>query len=177
MFYFVRHGQTDYSQKGETVYQGWGVQMSPLSQKGVEQIERAAKDERLRGAELILTSPYTRAVQTAAILSRETGARIVVETDLHEWLANKAYAYDDDETAAQSYREYVEYGGAYPEGGERCWEDATSIRTRVLAVLEKYRQCDKVIIASHGMLMRAMTGKPDDGRLWPENGEIVAFEG
>ena len=176
MFYFVRHGKTDYSQRNEKIYRGFGVQLAPLSEKGVAQIEKAAQDERLRGADLILTSPYTRAVQTAAILSRETGAKIVIETDLHEWLGNKEYVYDDDETAEESFREYVEYGGAYPDGEEKRWESAEMMRIRVIKVLEKYRNYDKVIIASHGMLMRAVTGKPDDGRQWADNGEIVAFE-
>lgn len=176
MFYFVRHGKTDYSQKNTKIYQGWGTQLAPLSEKGIAQIEQTARDERLRGADLILSSPYTRAVQTAAILSRETGARIVIETDLHEWMANRAYVYDDDETAGQSYREYTEQNGVYPGGEERAWEDAAAIRARVYTVLEKYRHVGKVIIASHGMLMQAVTGKPDDGRKWPDNGEIVEFE-
>lgn len=176
MFYFVRHGKTDYSRRNEKIYQGFGVQLSPLSDEGIGQIEKTAQDERLRGADLILTSPYTRAVHTAAILSRVTGAKIIVETDLHEWLGNKAYLYDDDETAECSYREYAESDGVYPEGEERRWEDAAAIRARVLPVLEKYRSYGKVIIASHGMLMRAVTGKPDDGRRWPGNGEIIPFE-
>ena len=99
MFYFVRHGKTDYSARNTLIYQGFGVQLSPLSAEGVAQIERAALDGRLAGARLILTSPYTRAVQTAAILSRALDAPVVVETALHEWLANRAYAYDADELA------------------------------------------------------------------------------
>ena len=80
MFYFVRHGKTDYSQKNTMFYQGWGTQLAPLSETGVAQIERTAQDERLRGAELILSSPYTRAVHTAAILSRALGAPIAIDT-------------------------------------------------------------------------------------------------
>lgn len=175
MFYFVRHGKTDYSQKNTKIYQGWGTQLAPLSEKGIAQIEKAALDERLRGADVILTSPYTRAVQTAAILSRVTGAKIVVETDLHEWMANSAYIYDDDETAGRSFAEYVAMGGAYPAGEKRRWEDENAIRARVLPVLEKYRKYGKVIIASHGMLIKAVTGKPDDGRQWVDNGEIAEF--
>ena len=40
------------------------MNLAPLSEEGVRQIEETAKDPRLQGAELILTSPYTRAVQT-----------------------------------------------------------------------------------------------------------------
>ena len=102
MFYFVRHGKTDYSQRNTKVYQGFGVNLARLSEKGVEQIRETARDPRLRGTKLILSSPYTRAVQTAAILSKALGAEIVIETDLHEWLANKDFIYEDDAGAERA---------------------------------------------------------------------------
>ncbi len=138
MFYFVRHGRTDYSQRNTKIYQGFGVNLSPLSAEGIREIQKTAKDPRLQNADLILTSPYTRALQTAAILSKELGAEIIVETDLHEWLANKNYIYEEDAAAAIAYREYIEHGGSYPLGAEPSWESAQMMRTRVLPVLEKY---------------------------------------
>ena len=48
-----------------------------------------AVDARLKTAELIVSSPYTRALQTAAIISRETGLKICIEVDLHEWEPDK----------------------------------------------------------------------------------------
>lgn len=170
MFYFVRHGKTDYSQRNTKVYQGFGVNLSPLSEEGIMEIQRTAKDERLQGADIILSSPYTRALQTAAILSKELQAEIVIETDLHEWLANKNYIYDEDEKAEASYEEYEKNYGAYPEDGERVWEDAAAMKKRALAVLARYAHYDKVVVACHGMLIQAVTGCGH-----PENGEIVPY--
>lgn len=96
-FYLVRHGKTDYSERNKKIYQGFGVNLSPLSVEGVKEIENTSKDKRLLEASIILSSPYTRAVQTAAILSKELQIDIVIETDLHEWMANKNYIYEDDE--------------------------------------------------------------------------------
>ena len=172
MFYFVRHGKTDYSARNTLIYQGFGVQLSPLSAEGIAQIERAARDERLAGARLILTSPYTRAVQSAAILSRALDAPVAVETALHEWLANRAYAYDADELAEASHAEYVQRGGCWPEGETRRWESARQMRERVLGVLRRYQGEGKVVIAGHGMMIQAVTGMARH----PENGEIVAFD-
>ena len=42
--YFIRHGQTDYSLKDQKIYQGFGVNLAPLSEEGIRQIEEAAKD-------------------------------------------------------------------------------------------------------------------------------------
>ena len=170
MFYFVKHGKTDYSKRNAKIYQGFGVNLSPMSELGIEQIKKSAQDERLKNADIILISPYTRALQTAAILSKELNIDIVVETDLHEWLANKNYIYDSDEIAENSYREYEANQGVYPFDKEQVWEDAKTIRKRVFKVLEKYSHYKKVIIACHGMMIQATAG----GSL-PKNGEIVEF--
>ena len=102
MFYFVRHGEPDDRERNTGIFQGFGVHLAPLTERGTAQIKETAKDPRLLGTGLILCSPYTRAVQTAVILSRELGADIVVETELHEWLANRNYLYEEDEAAARA---------------------------------------------------------------------------
>jgi len=170
MFYFVRHGETDYTERNSKIYQGFGVNLAKISEKGIRQIQKAAKDERLQGTDIILSSPYTRALQTAAILSKELNAPIVVETNLHEWLANKNYVYEDDETAEQAYLDYQFNHGNYPGDEEQAWEDAKSIKERVLNVLQKYSGYNKVIVAGHGMMIQATTGNEH-----PECGGIAEF--
>ena len=171
MFYFIRHGKTDYSERNTKIYQGFGVNLSKLSELGISQVKEAAKDERLRGADLILSSPYTRALQTAAILSKELGADIVVETDLHEWLANKNYIYEKDKTAEKAYIEYRKKRGKYPKDKEKPWESADSVKKRVLNVLYKYREYKKVIVVCHGIMIEAVTGKE-----LPDCAGIVEFD-
>lgn len=170
MFYFIRHGQTDYTEQNTKIYQGFGVNLAPLSAKGIRQIRQAAKDPRLQGADIILSSPYTRALQTAAILSKELQVDIAVETGLHEWLANKNYIYESDAQADKNYMEFEVSSGKYPDQAEKDWEDAERMRQRMLAVLEKYRHYSKVIVACHGMLIQATAG---DRNL--QNGEILEY--
>ena len=38
MFYFVRHGETDYTERGTKIYQGHGTNLAPLSETGIGQI-------------------------------------------------------------------------------------------------------------------------------------------
>ena len=171
VFYFIRHGKTDYSERNEKVYQGFGVQLAPLSEQGIEEIRSTAKDERLRGVSIILSSPYTRAAQTAAILSKELQADIMIETDLHEWLANKAYIYEDEQSTEKNYLEFVKNNGVYPAGENLDWEDMSAMRSRVFPILEKYKHYPKVAVACHGLLIRAVCG----GSL-VKNAEIVTFE-
>lgn len=170
-FYLVRHGQTDYSEKNKKIYQGFGVNLCPLSTVGIEEIQYTAKDNRLSDANIILSSPYTRALQTAAILSKELQKDIIVETDLHEWMANKNYIYEGDEKANGYYNEFVRGSGSYPTNCEREWEDMNSMRNRVVPILKKYRNYSSVIVACHGMLIQSLCNG-----YHPKNGEIVEFE-
>ena len=169
MFYFVRHGKTDYSEHNQKIYQGYGVNLASLAEKGKKQITQTAKDERLQDADLIISSPYTRALQSAAILSRKLNVKLEVETDLHEWLANKNYMYEEDSKAELACAEYFSLNGDYPPGQDRNWESRQLMAERVRKVLEKYSQYDKVIVVGHSMMIQAVTGYN------PKLGEIVEF--
>lgn len=158
MFYLVRHGEPDYSEIDTKVYRGFGAQMCPLTQEGCAQIKNTAKDIRLKNASLIISSPYGRALHTAAILSKELGVDIRVETDLHEWLANKHYFYENSDVATNNLKEFNANNGNYPNGIEKDWETFEIMKDRATSVLEKYKDYDKVIVVCHGILMQAITG-------------------
>lgn len=170
MFYLVRHGEPDYSERGTKIYRNFGEHMCPLTARGREQIQQASKDPRLKDADIILSSPCTRALQTAAILSKELNIDIQIETDLHEWLANKYYIYESDARAEQNLREFDIFSGRYPTGEERDWETFELMKKRALPVLQKYTGYNKVIVACHGILIQSLTGKRH-----PNHGEIFEF--
>ncbi len=67
--------------------------------------------------------------------------------------------------------EYERFHGKYPAGEEKLWESSESIKKRVLNVLKKYSQYQKVIVAGHGMMIQAVTGGKH-----PECGEIEEFD-
>ena len=79
--------------------------------------------------------------------SKSFKAEIVIETDLHEWLA---------------------MGGNYADGREKVWEDLAAMRKRVLRVLKKNSSYDKVAVACHGMIIQSVCHG-----YHPANGEIV----
>ena len=170
-FYFVRHGQADLALAGSTIYNGQGYNMVTLSEVGIRQIEETAKRPELKEAQLIVSSPFGRALHTAAILSKALQLDIRVETKLHEWQPDvKGYTFLSDEEAKRRYDELTRCHGEPPEGTDCDWETATQMKRRTAEALEKYKQYDCVIVVCHGTLMQYVLGVPH-----PKNGEIAIF--
>ncbi len=168
-FYFIRHGKTDFSEANSKIYRGQGFNMLTLSDDGINQIIETAKAPELKNAKLIVTSPFGRALHSAAILSEKLQLDIKVETDLHEWQADiQTFDYLSDEEAEKNYNELNRYHGIHPQNKTCVWETAEQMKQRVYAVLEKYRQYPAVIIVCHGILMQYVLDVPH-----PENGEIA----
>ena len=135
---------------------GFGRDLAPLSEKGIQQAEEVAKDERLKTAELIVSSPYTRALQTAQIISRNTGIEMRVELDLHEWIPDLSNRYTTSEEAFRLTDEFVDCKGVYPTETRKLWETLEDMRKRMRRVADKYAEYEKVIFVGHGMAFRSL---------------------
>ena len=68
--YLMRHGEPTYRDTTALGLPGMGAELGQLRPEGIRQAEEAAKDPRIQDADLIVASPYPRALQTAAIVSR-----------------------------------------------------------------------------------------------------------
>ena len=159
-FYFVRHGEPMWSLCEEYKLKGHGRDLVPLTQQGIHQAKEAAKDKRLMEAELIIASPYTRALQTAAILSRKLDLDIQVEFDLREWQPDLTFLYDTADTLTELYKDYEKHQGVYPPGEEKLWESKESLHQRVSRVLDKYLSYKCIIVVAHGMAFK--TQRPEE---------------
>lgn len=156
LFYLIRHGEPDYDAVVKLGFYGFGRSFAPLSELGLKQIEETAGDSRLLDADFIICSPYTRALQTAAIISRKIDKEIIVEPELHEWIVDKTNSITSSEEVAALGKEFHDYKGVYPDGQEMRWESLASLRERIKRVADKYADYDKVIIVGHGMAFRVL---------------------
>jgi broad specificity phosphatase PhoE len=156
----MRHSEPTYAEVDERGYTGFGCDLAKLTERGIKLAEATAEKisagDYGAGIELIVSSPYTRALQTAAIVSRVTGLKIEVETDLHEWIPDVAYrsnvGYSD-----LSWDEYIEKNGVRDADCLYNWEEFGSVQKRALSVLEKYRgkyQC--ILVVAHGGVIRSI---------------------
>jgi broad specificity phosphatase PhoE len=130
----------------------------PLTELGISQVEARVEEFRPLKAELILSSPMTRSLQTAAILSRALDLPIDVQFDLHEWLPDQTFNYDTDAQIFAAYDEMISHSGEWPPGETRNWESLSMVKERVTAVLQQYTQYKTVIVACHGAVIQSLTG-------------------
>ena len=157
IFYLIRHGKPDYTYGDTHGFIGQGHDFAPLEVKKINEVINASKDNRLKEAEIIISSPYTRALQTASIISKETGIDIIVEPDIREWQPDLTYQYKDVEEMKEYYNEYIKNNGKYPEGEIKKWETKEELNKRVMKVINKYKnKYNKIIIVAHKMAFQSI---------------------
>jgi broad specificity phosphatase PhoE len=171
-FHLIRHGEAAWAAMHARGAQGRDFNFVELTPAGVAQIEALAADARLKSAEAVISSPYTRALQSAAILSRRLNLPLHVEHDLHEWLYDRdpyaPFVADEVERRRQHY--FASDRFAPPES-QLAWETAFEVRTRVEAVLRRHAHHDASIVVCHVGVIFSLTGREKVGL-----GEVVGFD-
>lgn len=82
-YFILRHGES--LRNVEKIASCWPEKIkSPLTDKGINQIKKAAKNLKKKKIDLIFSSDLLRTRQTAEIVSRETGIRVRLDKKLRE---------------------------------------------------------------------------------------------
>ncbi len=166
--HLIRHGHTNWDLIDEKGVKGMAASAAPLTQLGRLQIETIANDYRLADAEIILSSSYARALESAAILSRVLNKPLVVEYDLHEWLPQTDSLQEvDEELLLKASREFVK-----ETKEEVPWEKFSEVKKRVLSVLERYSRYDNIVVVTHAVVISSLLGIKSS----VDNAEIVSID-
>lgn len=155
----IRHGEPRYDEVIERGYPNQGYDLGKLTDRGVSQAHQVSKDVRLKQAEIIISSPYTRALQTAAIISKNTQIDLVVENDLHEWMPD--ITFKNAINPGSAYPEYMKNNGYLPANSLYTYETFDQLKRRVRKAVDKYKDYNKIIVVCHGIVMSTFT-KFDD---------------
>ena len=150
---FVRHGEPDYSYVTKKKFIGHGFDLAHLTSIGKEQAHKAAESSKLDGIELIVSSPYARALQTAAIISRYRNIDIEVELDLHEWLPDLSYTFSDEEFVIQAVKLLTSNKGSCPVDSPIQYEELSNVFERAKKCLSKYMDYGKIAVVAHSALI------------------------
>jgi uncharacterized phosphatase len=160
IFYLLRHGEADYALAERLRLKGHSRDLVSLTERGVAQIEETTVELRHLGIQLIVSSPMTRALQSAAIVSRLLDLPLRVEFDLREWAPDLTYSYDSVSVVEAASAEFSRHGGEWPAGQSRAWEPRAMVRERVAKVLDQYAHVERVLVVCHSGVIGALTGQP-----------------
>lgn len=161
IFFLIRHGETDWSINERYLLKGEYRDLPPLTPNGIMQAKNLSKDARLNSGELILSSPYTRALQTAAILSKSMDLDISVELDLREWIPDLNLRINNLAELQLSIDDYTKENGIYPLNASKSWEEKSAMQNRVKKVLIKYLGYEYVIVISHEQVIKSLVNNGD----------------
>jgi broad specificity phosphatase PhoE len=166
--YLLRHGEARYDEVRERRWPGTMADLAPLSARGRVQAAAAAARLTEVGAINLVSSPFTRTMQTASVVACETGLTVEVAFDLHEWIPDDSFSWHTHEEVRALLSEFDSYGGEWPDGQRKRWEPMSSVRRRASAALRAavaaMPSADGALIAvCHEMVIRSLTGEMETG--------------
>lgn len=151
---FIRHGEPDYDSLKNIDLNKISKNIAPLTTKGIENAEKVSYQETLKDADIILSSPYTRALQTAYIINKNLGKQIIIEPDLREWECEIDYNPFNNELEKHIEKEFHLFNGKHTNECKYDWESLSDLGIRAINVIKKYDNYKKIIIVTHAMLIR-----------------------
>ncbi|MGE6227752.1 histidine phosphatase family protein [Paenibacillus chitinolyticus] len=137
--YFVRHAHSTYSSDELN---------RPLSERGKEDARKVTEILKNQRIDILISSPYKRALQTIEGLTGIVGIEIVVEEDFKERLLSERPLNDFDRAIAKVWEDY-----------SFCWEGGESnvvAQNRGVKALEKVLERyegKNIAIGTHGNMM------------------------
>lgn len=155
-FYFIRHGETEWN-RHNTIMGSMDILLNKL---GLKQAREAARILRNESFDVIISSPRTRAQQTAEIIAKKLHKPIVFEERLTERVWGKAEGKTFDPTKALCDDTYTPLGAEiFSAFQERVIKTISSAIIRV----------KRPLIISHGGVFKALAHHCGDETLSSPN--------
>lgn len=151
--YFVRHGQTDWNKELRIQ----GRTDIPLNDEGIRQAEKSAAFLKEESFDLVVTSPLSRAKQTAEIIATTTGLPLV---EMNQFIER-----DYGETEGLTLEERI---ARFPDGQYKAVESVEDVITRVKEGLEELQNNypgKNIIVVSHGGVINALLSHLSNGEI------------
>ena len=155
---FVRHAEPDYILADEYKMNQIEKNFAPLTKEGRLAAKELQTHHEFLDADLIVSSPYTRALHTASIINQSLELDLEIEFNLREWLADKEGGYISLKERDRRWEEYrsdeVVLNPPY--------ESASELVERTRKVLNQYKDYKKVIVVCHFNVIEAIVGKMEE---------------
>ncbi len=155
---FIRHSKADYKECMRRGFIGLGLDFAELTEEGIKIAKEASNNPIFADADIIVSSPFPRALHTAAILSRTLNLDLVTDIDFREHTLDITQQARTLGELKEIAKEFESHNGIPPEGKKVTWESKADLQNRVNLALKKYLNYNKIIVVTHGMLMYELTG-------------------
>lgn len=177
-FFITRHAESTHNLE-ERIASGpeRGLKVSKLTTKGIEQAKKMGEELKKEGIDVIYCSPYARTKETAALISKIVGAKVIIDEhigELNTGIFNGRLIKEHKAFFANPLEEFTKT----PPGGENL----TDAKRRMFAFLKDINnkhENQKILIVSHGdplwVLAGAVKGLSNEEILklsYPEIGEF-----
>jgi len=177
-FYFARHTQSDHNIHNMlSVWPETNGNASNLTTEGIKQAEKLAKEVKKKKINVIYASPFARTQQTAEIIAKETGAKIITDKRLAEINAGIFNGKKVEEFRTYFPNKLEMFTKPAPEG-----ESWTDVRRRVMECfleINAKHEGETILIVSHAdplfLLNAAARGLSNEKTLdsvFPLHGEL-----
>ncbi len=173
----IRHGQSEFNAVFSVTRVDPGIADPRLTQDGRRQAEEAAHELTAQGVKRLISSPYTRALETAAIIAEALGLAVKVDPLVRE---RAAFHCDIGTSPAVLQRRFP--GLRFDHLDDPWWHDHIKLGEpesepalvargetfrRTMAAAPDWRE---VAVVTHWGFIRALTGRP------VANGEVVRID-
>ncbi len=153
-FIMVRHGEPDFDLLKDWAGIGVAKNFAPLTERGICQIQDTIEILKKENVGIIISSPFTRCMQGACMMSKELGLDVAVEHQLHEWQLDKTHS-----VRAKIREKYLIWQFNHLKWNRFSkWESPEKVKKRVLQVFDKYLSYEKVIVSCHAMMIMYTLG-------------------
>jgi isoleucyl-tRNA synthetase len=161
-YFILRHGHS--LRNAKNIISSWPEKFhSPLTKKGEKEVEKTAK--KLKKIDLIFSSDLLRTKQTAQIVSRETGAKIIFDKRIRELdmgelngkPVKEAGRFWDKEQKLSKVDYYLKRFEVKAPGGEN-WLDAKKRMYGFLKEINEKYQKKNIVIISHELPLTMLEG-------------------
>jgi broad specificity phosphatase PhoE len=153
----MRHGEADWPLVTERGLRGHALDLAPLTSRGEQQILDRCSGLKTHHFAYVLSSPMTRALQSATIAARFFDLPVRVEVGLHEWLPDLTYQWQESEQVERPLQ-FMRQGNEPEDYPGPPFERSADLAARVRAVLERHVGLGTVLVVTHGVAIWSVTG-------------------
>ncbi|MEW9701865.1 histidine phosphatase family protein [Paenibacillus sp. SI8] len=152
--FIVRHGQTEWNYENRVC----GITEVPLTNRGIEQAKELSKIIIGKKIDIIISSPLSRAIKTAEIISNVIGKDLIIDNRLIE---QNYGVFEGVFRDNEHFKEAKKHFPSKLSGGESLLQVVHRIFNLLEEIKGKYRN-QNVLIVTHGGVCRVINAYFND---------------